>query len=298
MYIMARFNLLSFRGLSLRRYHTLLPTSVMLALVSSPCSPQASSSHSPSLPKSKTASTSSRKSSRIVRKQEASKEDVEDAVIFVRPSSGDGVTIGIAYSGRVSAATAEADVKRLCTAGQWQIAEPAQITNESVHPDRLKDYPPTTGVLFRAGRAPQVTDNAPNLLPYLRAFQRFRRFELNFEIEPLQPYRGVTRVENKVVGIQMLHSDGLYTFQISLHDHKENIPSLVNNGAAIDNTLYGMSAFLSPAQGEPEKTGQAQPVRMRSPRPPNMPLIIALALAVGTLVGGGIYVVMSRQAYR
>ena len=229
--------------------------------------------------------------------QEALKRGADDAVIFVRPYSSDGANIGIAYNAKVSHALAKADVSRLLSAGKWQMNGPLQITDESLHPDRPKEFPPTTGVFFRVARAPQVMDNAPNLLPYLKAFQRFQRFDLNFELGTLEPYRGVTRVQNSVVDIQMARDEGLYSFQISVHDHKENMPALVNSGEAIDNTLAdNSSASASPEQGQ---MGSRENIgRKRTPRRPNMLLVVTLALVAGVLVGGSIYVAMSRQSSR
>lgn len=295
MLLFARSNLLHL----LRERGLLLTALAVVALVSRCNSQPASTAHSSG--HSASASSSNRKSSSGTTPQQqgnASKDAVEDAVIFVRPLSYEGANIGIAYGRKITHAAARADVSRLLRAGKWQLAGPVQITDDSLHPDRPVEFPLTTGVFFRAAHAPQVTDNAPNLLPYLNAFQRFHRFDLNFEIGTLMPYRGVTQVENNVVGIQMLRDEGLYSFQITFHDHKENIPALVNSGEAIDQSLVGNPAVTSSPDQQQMEAEQTTIGRKQVPRRPNMLLIVTLALGAGALVGGSIYLVMSRQSSR
>ncbi len=183
-----------------------------LVVVDPSCCYSQSASPAPSTEQSV---SSNKPSGNAIQKQQGSvtqspaQSVADDAVIFVRPLAVEGANIGVAYRAKVSHALVKADVNRLLTAGHWQMEGPLQITDESLHPDRPKEFPPTTGVFFRVARAPQVTANAPNLLPYLKAFQRLQRFDLNFELGTLEPYRGVTRVQNNVVDIQIAARGGI-----------------------------------------------------------------------------------------
>jgi hypothetical protein len=149
-----------------------------------------------------------------------------DVVVFVKPLSADTASIGIAYSKIIKHESVKDDLRRLLNATGWGYRGDLLIDDGSSHPEDVKDYPVTTGAMLTVMRAPQVRDGAPELLPYLQAFQAFTHVEVNFALPDLTPYKGVQRFESKALAVELYKDQGVYRFETEIRDHNNALPAL------------------------------------------------------------------------
>ena len=251
----------------------LLPTLCCLSLCLSACTAvcNAQSSSSPVTPAQSQPAQSQQGG-------DSTSSSREDAVIFVNSQAEGTAAIAIAYSGKVSHDMARADVQRLLAAGKWQIVGNPRIEDARPTSGKASDFPVTTGVAFTVSHAPQVVDSAPVLQPYLTAFQRLNHFEVNFLVGELRPYRGITLSETDALRVRLKKDEGIYGYDVVIRDHKGDLGPLSDTPDL---------ALNSP---DTKVASQAKAQR------PNYLVGIALALAAGLLLGGGVYALLARQS--
>jgi len=151
-----------------------------------------------------------------------------DVVVFVNSLTEDVATIGVAYNSKVPHAKVRSDLGRLLQSTGWGAARDLQITDASVHPDRLDRYPATTAAMVTLVHAAQVVRGAPQVLPYLVAFQAYNHIDVNFILDELTPYQGVEHVDNKALSVELFHTQqGVYRYEAIISDHQGPLPALV-----------------------------------------------------------------------
>ncbi len=203
-----------------------------------------------------------------------------DVVIFVKPLAPDTASMGVAYNERVSHALVRKHLARLLAATGWQAESDLQIQDASVHPDRLKQYPVTTGAMVTLLQAPKVQDGAPELRPYLQAYQQFGHVEVVFVMDPITSYRGIDRFTSKAVTVELERDagEGVYRYDAAINDHSGPLPALV---PTLDTAPP--LATSTPVKG-------AQPIRHAGSLPG-----ILMAAGLALLVGAGVYWTVLRR---
>jgi hypothetical protein len=201
-----------------------------------------------------------------------------DVVIFVKSLSADTASIGVAYSTRINHASVKDDLRRLLSSTGWVYRGDLLIDEASSHPDQVQKFPPTTGAQLTVMHAPQVRNGAPELLPYLQAFQAFSHVEVNFALPDLQPYNGVDRFESKALSVELYKDQGVYRYETEIREHNNPLP-----------------AFTAANIVRPD----APPTTSANVPKPALTRFVGLTLAAvilgGALVGGFVYALLGRR---
>jgi hypothetical protein len=192
-----------------------------------------------------------------------------DVTIFVIPTSGDTARVSLAYRKRVPHALVRQDIGKL-TANGWGIAA-ISVVDASIRPGDPVHAPVTTGGQFRLIKAPQVVNNAPVVLPYLRAFQNYDHVSLVFNLSDLKPYNGVEAFTSSALVVQRMPEQNAYHYEALIQDHKGRLPELVANT---------VSALTPVRDSKP-------PAPVRPSGVPLLPLMLTLMCAgiVGGFIG-------------
>lgn len=211
---------------------------------------------------------------------QASAKTRTDVFLFIRPDSPSTARIGLAYSKRVSHAQVEREVKKLLVVSGWKLKGEIRITDKTVHPEDPRHFPPTTGAAFSLTDAPQFHDNAPMLIPYLKAFQAWNRLEILFVTSDLQPYNGVTDFHTPALDIKLEKSEGIYSYLVTLRDHSGELPPLIADIPDVVSESTGKTLPAPKQQPRPTETGSDQ-----SSRSLFWPYLFIIA---GSLLAGGV----------
>jgi len=201
-----------------------------------------------------------------------------DVIVLVVPETSARSRIGLVYRKRISDERARQEVRRLEKAAGGKTGANIEITNESIDAKDLKHFPITTGVNFTLQDAPLVVDSAPNLLPFLTAFQSWDHIEVIFAIPDLSPYKGVENYEIPDLTVQLLKDPGVYRYDIDIREHNRALSAL---------------PVITPSIN-PTPAAIASAPRQTAPWSIVLLLFVALTLAV-SIVG---YFVYSRRAVR
>lgn len=148
-----------------------------------------------------------------------------DVAVLVIPVGEQSARIGLAYSAKVSHRRVRKEVSALAQVSGGQVSG-LLISDDSVHEDDTKRYPITTGALFTLSNSAIVKDNAPNLFPYLQAFQGWTNVEILFNLPELTPYLGVRNARNEAYTVQLGRSPGVYRYMCEIRQHDGNLPPL------------------------------------------------------------------------
>lgn len=146
-----------------------------------------------------------------------------DVIILVIPTSSTSAHVGLVYRTRVPFARARHEIERLTQGTGWQI-DKLQIEDSSPHPENLKKFPKTTGAEVFLQASPQITDGAPALQPYLRAFQAWDHLEVMFRM-PAQVPAADQDFNNSALHVQLIKDADVYRYEVDIHDHSGPLPS-------------------------------------------------------------------------
>jgi hypothetical protein len=207
-------------------------------------------------------------------------QGVPDVTIFVVPDSGDAAHVFLAYRTRVPRARVRTEIGRLNGRG-WRVGNDLDISDRSIRPGDPEHAPVTTGAQFSLSRAPQVENNAPVVLDYVRAFQDCDHVSIVFNVSELKPYNGVDDFVSAPLVVRRVPAENAYQYEALIHDHKGPLPELT------ESTEAPAAAAKSAGATAPAR-GAAVPL---------LPMMLAV-LFVG--VGGGalVFILVVRRAAR
>lgn len=204
-------------------------------------------------------------------------QQIADVTVFVIPDSADTARVALVYNGVVPTNRVRSEINRLTEAG-WVINSDLRIEDRSVRPDISDAGPVNTGAFFSISKAPQVQDNAPVLLPYLKAFQNWKHITVLFNISDIEPYNGITQFDSDAVIVRLIPQEGAYRFEALILDHKRTLgPFPVNR------------------EPKPNKTSVASTTTDGHSPGWLLPLMLGL-LGVGVLGGIVVYLIVARHA--
>jgi hypothetical protein len=205
-----------------------------------------------------------------------------DVVIFVKPLSDETASIGVAYSTRIPHDHVKDDLRRLLSQTNWAYRGDLMINDASVHPERLKEFPVTTGAQLTVTHAAQVRKGVPALLPYLQAFQAFSHVEVNFALPDLVPYNGVDHFDSKALKVELHKDQGVYRYETEILDHQNPLPELVKTA----------DATTAPSDVREAMAHASTP---RSGRTGGVLIVLGSIIVVGCI---GIFALLSRRDTR
>ncbi len=200
-----------------------------------------------------------------------------DAVIFVSPARDGTANVGIVYSRKTDHATVLQDLQKLLTATGWKLEKPPLITNESPHPDRINQFPVSTGIQFALKDAAQVQDSLPAVGAYLTALQRLDHIEVNFAFPDMDGKENL-RVDSPAMTVELNRNSGLYQFEADVRDHTHALPNL---------------NFRRPVTEPPVAPAVQKPTAPQ--RKTSLWSVLLIALGAGILGYVGIYTYFSRR---
>lgn len=154
-----------------------------------------------------------------------------DVIIIVWPQSVSSGRIGIAYKQRVAHNKVQADIARLANAlgGSASLID---IDDQSVHPDDLEHFPVNTSAMCTLRNCSLMSESAPNLRPFLTAFQSQSHVEVIFAIPDLPAYTGVVSYDSPALSITLIKEEGDYRYDADIRDHKNSLPQLPTTHAS------------------------------------------------------------------
>ncbi|SRR5579884_380691 len=168
-----------------------------------------------------------------------------DVGVLVNPIAADSARVGIAFHQRVPHAQVQAALARLAQTPGWTLSQ-IQIVD-----DRINRDPLTTTAAFVVQNAPQTLGSAPNLWPYLRAFQRWNRVEVLFLGMDFRPYTGIEQWDHPALSVRLLQQgQGIYRYQADIRDHQRALPALPVAAATTNDAVAG-------PEGTPAETARA-----------------------------------------
>jgi hypothetical protein len=204
-----------------------------------------------------------------------------DVGVMVFPQLPDSARVAIGYRQRVAHSRVQHEISRLLKTTGWRIGPGLVIEDRSTRPNDLKRFPITTAAVFTVLQAPQVHDSAPQLLPYLQAFQSWDHVEVIFAIPDLVPYNGVTIYESQPLTVQLIKEENSYRYDADIRDHTGVLPTLP---VSVKTPREG-----SAVRGNPGSASAS----------PSMVLPYTLMiLGAGLTIGVGVYLLLSRRASR
>ena len=191
---------------------------------------------------------------------------VPDVTIFVIPTSGDTARVALAYSSRVPHTKVRQEIQKLRSNG-WGIGNDISVTDGSMGPNGRV----TTSGHFSLFKAPQIVNSAPELLPYLQAFQDRGHVTVVFQQSELRPYNGIDNFETHALVVRRMPADNAYQYEALIQDHKGKLPPLV--------------PAASTHSAAPQNTGAAQ-----ASAAGGMPLLPLMLILSGIGIVGGLCV--------
>lgn len=200
-----------------------------------------------------------------------------DAVIFVTPALDGTASVGIVYSKQTSHTVVLQDIQKLLSATGWKLQKPPVITDESPHPDRIAQFPVSTGIQFALKDAAQVQDSLPAAGAYLTGLQRLDHIEVNFAFPDMQGADNL-RVDSPALTVELNRNSGLYQFEADVRDHKHALPRL---------------DFRQPVTETPPAAVVQKPAAPQ--HKPTLWSVLLIALGAGILGFVGIYTYFSRR---
>lgn len=201
---------------------------------------------------------------------------VPDVTIFVIPTSGDTARVSLAFSSRVSHAKVRQEIEKLRANG-WGIANDITLSDGSISASGRV----TTSGHFSLIKSPQVVNNAPEVLPYLQAFQDRSHVTVVFLLSELKPYNGIDSYETPALVVRRMPADNAYQYEALILDHQGKLPS----HAAASPSITAPASPMGGTQG-------AAPAGM-----PLLPLMLVLC-AIGIIGGLFVYNWIARRADR
>ncbi len=148
-----------------------------------------------------------------------------DVVLFVMAGSN-GAELAIAYNSRVTRTQVQHDVQTLFEDAHWTPGSYLQVSDASANPSNPREFPVTTAAQILALNAPQYVNGYPQVMPYLRAFQRFNHIEIDFTTPNrtllVPSFHVIFKALTAVVSV----AQGTLRYDVVIHDHKGPLPDI------------------------------------------------------------------------
>ncbi|MDW8322291.1 MAG: hypothetical protein RMM08_13110 [Armatimonadota bacterium] len=150
-------------------------------------------------------------------------QEAPPQVTIVVISTGSGEDhLNFAYSSAVPDKDAKERFERLLRYGGWQ-GRLLRVRTESPRSQTGATLPPITDVI---GRARNVIDRQSGGLPvepFLRAFSDLDTFEIYFLVQGDMPFQGLREWKTRDVQIQLIHTPGVYRYQVRILRHAADV---------------------------------------------------------------------------
>ncbi len=150
-----------------------------------------------------------------------------DVVIFVMSGQNEA-QIAAAYNKKVPRSQVQTDMENLFKAEHWTPGSYLEVNNESANPANPKEFPVTTAGQIIALNAPQYINGYPQVMPYLRAFQRFHHIEIDFTTSNRTALVPGFEVNYPSLSAVISVAQGTLRYDVVIRDHKGPLPDISN----------------------------------------------------------------------
>jgi len=212
-----------------------------------------------------------------------------DVIAIIWPQDSGSARIAVAYQHRVPHDAVARDLARLRESFKGTVSD-LQIDDASLHPDDLKAYPINTAAMFTLSGCSQIVERAPNLMPYITAFQAYDHVEVVFSVATIPHYFGPVDVDTPSVALTLVKEPDDYRYDVTIREHKKDLPALPQNH--VETAVATSGGGRSP-EAETDKNA-SQPSRSLS----KLMIVVAVALLMPCVVLTVIAVRRSRGVSR
>ncbi len=148
-----------------------------------------------------------------------------DVVIFVM-AGPNGAEIATAYDRKVPRTEVQQDMENLFKDAHWTPGSYLDVNDQSANPANPKEFPVTTAGQIIALNAPQYINGYPQVMPYLRAFQRFHHIEIDFTTSNRSAIVPSFRVSYPALTAVVSAAQGTLRYDVIIRDHKGPLPDI------------------------------------------------------------------------